>query len=50
MGSSPLLRTHKPTIVADSNGQLVFRYCLKERNMSVQESLNEFQEEEEDKV
>ncbi len=33
MGSSPLLRTHKPTIVIDLNGQVVLKFF---RCMSIQ--------------
>ncbi len=50
MGSSPTLRTHQATIVADSDFRIVLRFLPKERNSSVQEPLNEVQDEYEDQV
>ena len=46
MGSSPFLRTHHATIEADSDGRLVLKFNQKMSVVSVQEPLNEIQEEE----
>ena len=48
MGSSPLLRTHHVTIVADSDGRLLLTFSRKERRMSVQQPIKYVEEEEEE--
>ncbi len=50
MGSSPLLRTHKLTILTDSDGRILLRFSDKDRIVSVHEPLNEVEEELEEQV
>jgi hypothetical protein len=44
MGSSVMLRTHKPTIQLDSNGHRVMKFLRKMSIQQIQEPINEIEE------
>ncbi len=50
MGSSPLLLTHKLTILTDSDGRILLRFSDKNRIVSVHEPLNEVEDQLEEQV